>query len=118
MDDAKDYIAPDCVMFNPLISNEKLGGEGNDPVTKAMDNIQPLKAYKMEHKKSVVEIDMMAVQIMYYGTFTIYDGREVKAAVASTWRQTAGADWLLVAQLLCPTGDMDNEEYDNNDDDE
>jgi hypothetical protein len=97
MDDAKEYIASDCVMMNPLLSDETI-----DEVHKFLDKAEPLQAYKMGKDLKVVEIDMMAVQVLYHGDFTTADGREVSAACASTWRQTAGGDWRLCAMMVSP----------------
>lgn len=102
MDDAKEYIAPDCVMMNPLLSNDTLHQAGT-PVADALDRAQPFEAYKMEREQlQVVEIDMMAVQVLYRGAITLPGGREVHARCASTWRQGAGGDWLLCGQLVAP----------------
>ena len=104
MEDAKEYIAADCVMMNPLLSDETLGGSGDDatPVHKALDKVEPLQNYKMGKDITTVEIDMMAMQILYHGDFTTADGRQVSAACASTWRQTAGGDWRLCAMMVAP----------------
>jgi len=50
----------------------------------------------------VVEIDLMAVALVY--KISLFRHRksggvkEVVATCSSSWRQTAGADWLLCAQ--------------------
>jgi len=103
MEDAKEYIANDCVMMNPLLSQETLGpGDDSTPVHKALDDLRPLQNYKMGKDITTVEIDMMAMQVLYHGDFTTADGREVSAACASTWRQTAGGDWRLCAMMVAP----------------
>jgi len=79
MDDAKEYVAADCVMMNPLVSTETLHKDGTT-VHKAMDDIDELGGYRVDGGMEVIEIDMMAVQVMYRGTFTTSEGKEVKAA--------------------------------------
>ena len=103
MEDAKEYIAPDCVMMNPLLSNDTLHKAGTS-VQDALDRANPFEAYKIMDKDQlqVVEIDMMAVQVLYRGAITLPGGREVTARCASTWRQGAGGDWLLCGQLVAP----------------
>ncbi|TPX11895.1 uncharacterized protein E0L32_007393 [Thyridium curvatum] len=110
MDDAKEYIAPDCAMINPFISSEVLGRKPEEaqdrkqqPVLEALDRVKPLRGYQMDRDTvRVVEVDMMAVSILYKGSFTTDDGRQHPVSVHSTWRQNAGADWLLCSQLVAP----------------
>lgn len=105
-DAAKEYMAADCVMINPLFSNGIA-----DPLTKdtepTIDAIleggrDRWTSYRMHGEPKVVEIDMMAVAVLY--RISLYrhgkGGKleEVEATVSSSWRQTAGADWLLCAQ--------------------
>lgn len=102
----KDYIAHDCVMINPLLTP----GGASTPLSKdthpnVVDVLQAgagrkFTGYRFHGDPLVVEVDLMAVALVYklslfrHGRKGI---REVVASASSTWRQTAGADWLLVA---------------------
>lgn len=103
MEDAKEYIAKDCIMINPFISQDTLSKDGTS-VHDALDDLQPFDGYSMgsSEERQIVEVDMMSMSIMYRGTVTSKGGKPVKAAVASTWRQNAGGDWSLCAQLVAP----------------
>ncbi len=61
-DDAKEFIAADCIMINPFISREVLCKSGTT-VHKALDDAPPLRGYRMAEDKTSVEIDMMSMQM-------------------------------------------------------
>ena len=103
----KDYLAHDCVMINPLLAP----GGSTAPLSKdtqpnVVDVLQAgagrkFTGFRFHGDPLVVEVDLMAVALVYKVSL-FRQGRkggvkEVVASVGSTWRQTAGADWLLVA---------------------
>lgn len=101
---AKEYMAADCVMINPLFA----GGIA-DPLTKdteptidaVLEGGERWTSYRIHGEPKVVEIDMMAVAVLYRVSLYRHGKKgldEVQATVSSSWRQTAGADWLLCAQ--------------------
>ena len=69
------------------------------------EKAEPWAGFRFHGEPLVVEIDLMAVAICYkISLYTVEKGkdgqqkgtREVVATVSSSWRQTAGADWVLV----------------------
>ncbi|POS81600.1 hypothetical protein DHEL01_v200038 [Diaporthe helianthi] len=121
--DAKEHIEYDCVMVNPLIhphgKSEPMHMKSEPTLTEAIDRMgqgPQLISWKMhkEHPEpAIAEVDMMGVQIIYRVTVIRSDGssgagldpedmEKVEAWCTSTWRQLAGGDWKLVAQLLVP----------------
>ncbi len=62
MEDAKEYISPNCIMMNPLITDEVLHKAGTS-VQKALDRTPPFQAYSMAKDKTTIEIDMMSMQM-------------------------------------------------------
>ncbi|KAK3297826.1 uncharacterized protein B0H64DRAFT_393171 [Chaetomium fimeti] len=103
----RDYLAHDCVMINPLLaprgSCEPLS---KDTTPSVVDVLQAgadggrFNGFRFWGEPLVVEVDLMAVALVYKISL-FRQGRkggvrEVVASVSSTWRQTAGADWLLV----------------------
>ncbi|EON96041.1 hypothetical protein UCRPA7_8451 [Phaeoacremonium minimum UCRPA7] len=113
-EDAKEYIEADCSMINPLVhpsgENTPLHSKSEPSLMEAMDKLEPWSTYRMhkDPEPQIVEIDMMAVQIMYRVTVQRVDdaGRtkpySVDALVTSTWRQGAGGDWKLCGQMCVP----------------
>jgi len=101
MEDAKEYISPDCIMMNPFISDKLLSKDGTS-VHKALDDAKPFQGYKMKKDKTTVEVDMMSMHIIYHASITSPEGEEFDAACSSTWKQTAGGDWRLCAMLVAP----------------
>jgi hypothetical protein len=101
---AKEYLAKDCVMINPLFapdgSDEPAGPETDMTIDDLLKGAQQWNSYKIHGKPLVVEVDLMAVAMVY--KVTLYrQGKkgmqEVNCTASSSWRQTAGADWLLCA---------------------
>lgn len=99
---AKEYMSEDCVMINPLFSGSpKPMSKTTDPsIEKVLQGAKPWSSFRMHDEPKVVEIDLMAIAVLY--TISLYrQGKkgleEVVATGSSSWRQTAGADWLLVA---------------------
>jgi len=114
-DAAKEYMADDCIMINPLFSGSyRPMSKDTDPsIDKILDGAEPWQSYKFHGEPMVVEIDLMAVALVYKITL-FKSGRkgtkEVVATVSSSWRQTAGADWMLCAQHVAYADDEDDEE--------
>ncbi len=103
---------PDCVMMNPLITNEVLAGgttSKNSAVHKALDRTPPFRGYRMDKDKTTVEMDMMSMQMCVpllpprdepqtdrWSAATASTtppsrrtrGHDVDASCMSTWRQT------------------------------
>jgi len=102
-DAAKEYMSEDCVMINPLFSGSpKPMSKTTDPsIEEVLKGAEPWTSFRMHDEPEVVEIDLMAIAVLY--TISLYrhgkKGKmeEVVATGSSSWRQTAGADWLLVA---------------------
>ncbi|KAK4150296.1 hypothetical protein C8A00DRAFT_46273 [Chaetomidium leptoderma] len=103
----KEYIAHDCVMINPLLapggSCEPLSKDTQPNVVDVLQagaNGNKFTGYRFHHDPFVVEVDLMAVALVYKLSL-FWQGKrgtkEIVASASSTWRQTAGADWLLVA---------------------
>jgi len=102
---AKEYMAEDCVMINPLFAGdpEPMSKRSDPSIDQILDGAEPWTSYRMHGTPQVVEIDLMAVAVLY--RITLYrqtpgsrDVEQYEATVSSSWRQTAGADWLLCAQ--------------------
>ncbi|KAB5582332.1 hypothetical protein GE09DRAFT_263843 [Coniochaeta sp. 2T2.1] len=106
---AKEYMSEDCVMINPLFagdgSAEPMSKKTDPSIDKILEGAEPWTSYRMHGTPAVVEIDLMAVSVLY--KISLYrqakEGgpvEEYQASVHSCWRQTAGADWLLVSQMV------------------
>ncbi len=103
---AKEYMAKDCVMINPLFANgsDKPMNKDTEPsINDALENAGGVwTGFKIHGDPLVVEIDLMAVALVYkvslFRESRKGGTREVVATASSSWRQTAGADWLLCAQ--------------------
>jgi ketosteroid isomerase-like protein len=102
---AKEYMAEDCVMINPLFagSAEPMSKTTEPSIDDILEGAEPWSSYRMHGTPEVVEIDLMAVAVLY--RITLYKQpkkggaiEEVEATVSSSWRQVAGGDWVLVAQ--------------------
>lgn len=102
---ARDYLAHDCVMVNPLLapggSTAPLSKDTRPTVQDVLANGRRYTGFRFHGDPLVVEVDLMAVALVY--KMSVYRHgrrgvRDIVATCASTWRQTAGADWLLVAQ--------------------
>ncbi|KAL2171816.1 hypothetical protein VTG60DRAFT_1513 [Thermothelomyces hinnuleus] len=134
----RDYLAHDCVMINPLLapggscaplSKETRpsvvdvltqpgrrgggggGGEGGDAGGGGGGRFT---GFRFHGDPLIVEVDLMAVALVYkIGLFRPRRRggvREVVASASSTWRQTAGADWLLVAFHVAYADDEEEDE--------
>ena len=118
---AKEYLAPECVMINPFLagSDQPLGptsASASDPdsgIAAALDRVgRPWCGYRFVEEPLVAEVDLMAVSLVYRITlFQVEEKegggggrtfREVRAVGCSSWRQTAGADWVLCAHSVMP----------------
>jgi len=107
-DAAKEYMSEDCVMINPLFSGgsaEPMSKKTEPSVDQILEGAEPWTSYRMHGTPQVVEIDLMAVSVLY--KISLYrQGKEggkveeFQAVVHSCWRQTAGADWLLCSQMV------------------
>ncbi|KAK1772288.1 hypothetical protein QBC33DRAFT_3595 [Phialemonium atrogriseum] len=113
---AKEYLAHDCVMINPLLAgtDRALGKETDPSVSDALEGAGGKWAgYRFRGDPQVVEIDLMAVALVYRVSL-FRKGRkgvrEVKATASSSWRQTAGADWLLCSHHVAFADDDDDDE--------
>ena len=102
--DALEYIADDCAMLNPFMTGTLDAVSGKKEIKEKMESGvgATWTQYSMESGSyRVVEVGLMAVSTLYRCSLKGDDGRaEVRAVVSSTWRQTAGADWLLCNQLV------------------
>ncbi|KAK3344675.1 hypothetical protein B0H65DRAFT_523847 [Neurospora tetraspora] len=91
---APEYMAEDCILINPLLSSHPYStplSKNSEPnLLEVFEEAEPWAGFRFHGDPLVVEIDLMAVAL---GKGT----REVVASVSSSWRQTAGADWVLVA---------------------
>lgn len=100
---AKEYLADDCIMINPLFagSDEPMSRDTDPSIDKVLEGGEPWTGFRFHGDPLVVEIDLMAVALVYKVTL-FRSGRkgtrEIVATVSSSWRQTAGADWVLCAQ--------------------
>ncbi|GAB1313442.1 hypothetical protein MFIFM68171_03652 [Madurella fahalii] len=106
-DTARDYIAHDCIMVNPLLAPQGSTAPLSKDTRPSVQDVLAAGAgrrysgFRFHGDPLVVEVDLMAVALVY--KMSVYRHgrkgvREIVATCASTWRQTAGADWLLVAQ--------------------
>jgi len=104
---ATKYIADDAVMVNPFMFGDmRPKGKDTEPSLKeALESGEPVLSFKIQDSK-VVEIDLMAVTILYSGTLfrQVGDGaggegkvKTINVTGSSTWRQVAGGDWVLAA---------------------
>ncbi|KAK0740475.1 hypothetical protein B0T18DRAFT_209847 [Schizothecium vesticola] len=102
---AKEYMADDCIMINPLFagSDEPMSRDTDPSIDKVLEGGEPWTGFSFHGDPLVVEIDLMAVALVYKVTL-FRSGRkgtrEIVATVSSSWRQTAGADWLYVLDPL------------------
>ncbi|KAH6851094.1 hypothetical protein B0I37DRAFT_373186 [Chaetomium sp. MPI-CAGE-AT-0009] len=106
-DTLRAYLAHDCVMINPLLapggSCEPLSKDSRPSVVDVLVRAAQAKefqGFRFHGEPVVVEVDLMAVGLVYKVSLFRRGRkggvREVVASVSSTWRQTAGAEWLLV----------------------
>ncbi|KAK1754738.1 hypothetical protein QBC47DRAFT_225283 [Echria macrotheca] len=108
---AKEYMAEDCIMINPLFggSSEPMSKHTDPSIEKILEGAEPWTGFRFHGDPLVVEIDLMAVALVY--KVTLFKAsrkggiREVTATCSSSWRQTAGADWLLCAQHVAYADD-------------
>lgn len=108
---AKEYMADECIMINPLFSgsDEPMGKDTEPSIETILEGAEPWAGYRFHGDPLVVEIDLMAVALVY--KMSLFKNskkggtREVVATVSSAWRQTAGADWLLCAQHVAYADD-------------
>jgi len=99
------YLADDAVMANPLLfgTAETRSAHSEPTLKEALEECEPFLKYKMGEPK-VVEIDLMAVAIVYPVTVIkqtseeLEDGgfEKIEGTASSIWRQIAGGDWKLV----------------------
>ncbi|KAL1845119.1 hypothetical protein VTK73DRAFT_1092 [Phialemonium thermophilum] len=115
---AKEYLAEDCIMVNPLFAgtDQPLSKSTSPSLDKILDACgRPWIAYKFHGQPLVVEVDLMAVALVYRLSLFRQSRngkglKEVQATASSAWRQTAGADWLLCAMHVAyAEGDEDEE---------
>jgi ketosteroid isomerase-like protein len=115
-DAAKEYMAKDCVMINPLFHPSGDASPMTQATEPAIDEILDgvgeggWTSYRMHGTPEVVEIDLMAVSVLYKISLYRETGEssgkkagkkeieEVQGTVSSCWRQVAGGDWVLVSQ--------------------
>lgn len=110
---ALEYIAADGAVVNPFLFGDA-GVRSSDSETTLEDGLkeaEPYLSYRM-HDPTVVEIDLMAVAILYRITLFrhVEDGKgegsgrleTVEATGGSSWRQTAGGDWRLATMHVAP----------------
>jgi hypothetical protein len=114
----REYLAHDCIMINPLLAP---GGScvplSKDTQPSVVEVLQAgagrkFTGFKFHGEPLVVEVDLMAVALVYKISLFRYGRkgvREVVASASSTWRQTAGADWLLVAFHVAYADDEEEE---------
>jgi hypothetical protein len=109
-DAAAEYMADDCVIVNPLLhpkgKREQLKKDSEPSLAEALQQADRFTGFWFDGQPGVVEIDLMAVALVY--KVRVQWGKKGKeqyadATVASAWRQNAGADWLLVSWLVAPT---------------
>jgi hypothetical protein len=102
---AMEYIAKDAIMVNPFLfgDSEPRGPETEQTLEESLEDAQPWLSYKM-HDPMVVEIDLMAVALVYKLTlFRQGHGNQletVEASGGSSYRQTAGGDWRLTSMHI------------------
>ncbi|KAK3387808.1 hypothetical protein B0H63DRAFT_470954 [Podospora didyma] len=115
---AKEYMAEDCIMINPLFapdgSTKPMSKDTDPSIEEVLKGGEPWSGFKFQGEPLVVEIDLMAVALVYKITLFRHGKKgqlmEVSASVSSSWRQTAGADWLLCAQHVAYADDDEEEE--------
>ncbi|KAK4457784.1 hypothetical protein QBC42DRAFT_278271 [Cladorrhinum samala] len=121
---AKEYLAEDCIMVNPIFSpdrNSKPLSKDTEPNIEAvLKGAERFTGFRFHGKPLVVEVDLMAVALVYkLSLFRLRKNgrgeREIVASGSSTWRQTAGADWLLVAQHVQYAEEDDDDDEDDQD---
>jgi len=100
---AREYMADECIMINPLFSgsSQPMSKDTDPSIDQILEGAEPWSSFKFHGDPLVVEIDLMAVALVYKISLfkTGKKGTtEVVATASSSWRQTAGADWLLCAQ--------------------
>lgn len=119
---AKEYMADDVVMLNPLFnhgSHEPVSKHTRPSIEQVLDNNSNREwmGFRFEGDPMVVEVDLMAVSLVYkLSLFRRYGRkgnkvRQVRATCSSSWRQTAGADWLLCSMHVA-YADEDEEDDD------
>ncbi len=103
-----EYLAHDCIMINPLLTpggaTTPLGKDTRPTVAEVLVSAAKggrFTGFRFRGEPKVVEVDLMAVALVY-GISLFKVGRkggvrEIVATGSSTWRQTAGGEWLLVA---------------------
>ncbi|KAK3986602.1 hypothetical protein QBC44DRAFT_332955 [Cladorrhinum sp. PSN332] len=118
---AKEYLAEDCIMINALFapnrSSKALSKDTEPNIEAVLKGAERFTGFRFHGKPLVVEVDLMAVALVY--KISLYrlsskgrGEREIVASGSSTWRQTAGADWLLVAQHVQFAEGEDDDEVD------
>ena len=111
---AKEYMAADCIMINPLFagSSKPMSKDTEPSIEQILKGCEPWTGFSFHGEPLVVEIDLMAVALVYKVTLFRASRkggiREVVASVSSSWRQTAGADWLLCAQHVAYADDEED----------
>ena len=98
-----EYLADDCSMLNPVSFSTHDVIKGKKEIEKKLKDSMHFTGFRIHPDKQVIEVDLMAVAIMYRVTLFQQgdNGQEqIECVASSTWRQTAGADWMLVAQLV------------------
>lgn len=104
-EEALEYLADDCSMLNPVSFSSTDVVKGKKDIEDKLKHSMHFTGFRIHpDNKQVVEVDLMAVAIMY--RITLFQqgengGQEqIECVASSTWRQTAGADWMLVSQLV------------------
>ena len=104
-EEALEYLADDCSMINPVSFSTSEVVKGKKDIEEKLKHSMHFTGFRIHpDNKQVVEVDLMAVAIMY--RITLFQqgengGQEqIECLGSSTWRQTAGADWMLVSQLV------------------
>ncbi|CAP70502.1 uncharacterized protein PODANS_3_5710 [Podospora anserina S mat+] len=116
---AKEYIADDCVMVNPIFhpdhSSKPVNKESEPSISDLLENAGKFTGFRFhDGGPLVVEAGLMAVSTVY--KLSLYKQsrkggiREISASGSSSWRQTAGADWVLVAWHVAYAEDEDDED--------
>ncbi|KAK4133207.1 hypothetical protein BT67DRAFT_450505 [Trichocladium antarcticum] len=120
-DTAREYLAHDAVMINPLLcpraSSQPLSGDTDPKVQDVLERGQRYTGFRFHGEPLVVEVGLMAVALVY--RMSLYKlsrkskggQKEIGATASSTWRQTAGADWLLCAQHVQFCDDEEDDDY-------
>ncbi|KAL2195946.1 hypothetical protein P885DRAFT_39531 [Corynascus similis CBS 632.67] len=118
----REYLAHDCVMINPLLAPggtcQPLSKDTQPSVADVLARAggrNKFTGFRFHGDPLVVEVDLMAVALVYKISLFRYSHRsggvrEIVATASSTWRQTAGADWLLVALHVAYADDEEDEE--------